>query len=173
MMNTPVPQQMLKRAASIRLLVLDVDGVLTDGRLYLTEDGSEFKAFHVRDGLGVERLQDSGIRVALVTGRQSRLVARRADELGITEVRQGCSDKAAALRELCESMGIDLAFAAHMGDDLPDLPPMQLAGLGIAVADAHPQVIAAADWVTRRGGGQGAVREMCDLILQAGQRGPQ
>ncbi len=169
-MDIPIPEEVLERAASIRLLALDVDGVLTDGRLYLAEDGNEFKAFHVRDGFGIERLQDSGVRIALVTGRQSQLVARRADELGITEVRQGCSDKAAALQDLCEGMGIAPAFAAHMGDDLPDLPAMQLAGFGIAVADAHPEVIAAANWVTRWRGGQGAVREACELILQAGRR---
>ena len=166
-MNTPAAAEVLERAAAVRLLALDVDGVLTDGRLYLAADGNEFKAFHVRDGLGIERVQECGVRVALVTGRHSPLVARRADELGIAAVRQGCSDKAGALLELCAELKITPAQAAHMGDDLPDLPAMRLAGFSIAVADAHPEVIAAAHWTTQLPGGQGAVRELCDLILQA------
>lgn len=158
---------LLDRARRVRLLVLDVDGVLTDGRLYVAASGEEFKVFHVRDGAGIVALQRAGIAVAIISGRDSAAVSHRADELGIRHVRQGVADKAAALRSLLGELGVAAEQTACVGDDTPDLPMLAAAGLAIAVADAHPAVRAAAHWVTRVNGGCGAVRETCDLLLSA------
>ena len=158
---------LLDRARRVRLLVLDVDGVLTDGRLYVAASGEEFKVFHVRDGAGIVALQRAGIAVAIISGRDSAAVSHRADELGIRHVRQGVADKAAALRSLLGELGVAAEQTACVGDDTPDLPMLAAAGLAIAVADAHPAVRAAAHWVTRANGGCGAVRETCDLLLSA------
>ena len=154
-------------AAQIRLLVLDVDGVLTDGRLWFGPDGELLKAFHVRDGVGIKAVQGAGIEVAIISGRSSAAVERRAAELGIRHVRQGCDNKAQALRLLTAELGVVASAVACVGDDTPDLPMMALAALAIAVADAHADVIAAARHVTRAAGGAGAVREVCDLLLDA------
>lgn len=158
---------LLARAAKIRLAVFDVDGTLTDGRLWYSEDGRETKVFHVHDGLGLKRLQANGIQVALITARISHPVALRAEELDIAHVYQGQGDKRACLRELLDALNLTAEQAAFVGDDLPDLLPMRIAGLAVAVANAHPWVAAAAHWQTAKGGGMGAAREVCDLILHA------
>lgn len=162
-----LPAAAQQLAAGIRLIALDVDGTLTDGRLVFASDGSESKAFHVHDGLGLKLLQASGIAVALVTARRSPIVAARAQELGIEHLLQGSRDKAASLREICAVLAIPTAAAAFMGDDLPDLPAMTIAGLAIAPADAHPWVRERVHWVTRAEGGRGAAREACDGLLLA------
>jgi 3-deoxy-D-manno-octulosonate 8-phosphate phosphatase (KDO 8-P phosphatase) len=162
-----LPADILARAAKIRLAVFDVDGTLTDGRLWYGEDGRETKVFHVHDGLGLKRLQANGVQVAIITARISHPVALRAEELDIAHVYQGQSDKRACLRELLDALNLAPEQAAFTGDDLPDLPPMHLAGLAVAVANAHPWVAEAAHWQTARSGGMGAAREVCDLILHA------
>lgn len=156
-----------ERARNIRLLVLDVDGVLTDGRLYLSAAGEELKVFHVRDGSGLVAVQRAGITVAIISGRDSAAVTRRAAELGIRYVRQGVADKGAALDQLLDELGVGAVETACVGDDTPDVPMLRRAGLAIGVADAHPALLAAAHWVTHSNGGQGAVREACDLLLSA------
>ena len=158
---------LLARAAKIRLAVFDVDGTLTDGRLWYGEDGRETKVFHVHDGLGLKLLQAHGIEVAIITARISHPVALRAEELKIVNVFQGQSDKLACFRELLGALGLSAEQAAFIGDDLPDLPSMRQAGLAVAVANAHPWVAEQAHWVTARSGGMGAAREVCDLILMA------
>lgn len=154
-------------ARQIRLLLLDVDGVLTDGRLYYGNNGEELKAFHIQDGLGIKLLQRQGIEVGIITGRHSTLLARRAGELGIQQVIQGREDKSRALDELLEKAPLPLAHIAFMGDDLPDLPVMARVGLALTVADCSTTVAARAHWQARRGGGRGAVREAAEFILQA------
>ncbi len=162
-----IPSEILERAAHIRLAVFDVDGVLTDGRLWYSDDGRELKSFHVRDGLGLKRLLANGVEVAIITARLSPIVTERTAELGIAHVYQGQDDKLACLERLLHALGIDAKDAAYTGDDLPDLAPMQRAGLAIAVADAHAAVRTRAHWNTGSAGGRGAVREVCDLILAA------
>jgi 3-deoxy-D-manno-octulosonate 8-phosphate phosphatase (KDO 8-P phosphatase) len=149
----------------IRLLVLDVDGVLTDGRLWFGPDGEVMKSFHVRDGVGIKAVLGAGIEVAIISGRGSAAVERRAAELGIRHVRLGCENKAQALRDLLAELGVAASATACVVDDTPDLPMMALVALPVAVADAHPDVIAAARRVTVRPGGVGAVREVCDLLI--------
>ena len=157
----------LERARRIRLLALDVDGVLTDGRLYLSPEGEELKVFHVRDGSGLVAVQRAGITVAIVSGRDSAAVSRRAAELGIRHVHQGVADKGSELDRLLADLAIDPAETACVGDDTPDLPMLRRAGLAIAVADAHPALAEAVHWTTAAPGGRGAVREVCDLLLSA------
>ncbi|RZU45159.1 3-deoxy-D-manno-octulosonate 8-phosphate phosphatase (KDO 8-P phosphatase) [Fluviicoccus keumensis] len=156
-----------EKARHVRLLALDVDGVLTDGRLYFTEDGQEIKTFDTQDGHGIKLLQQAGVQCAIITGRTTRLVERRAGNLGITLLLQGREDKLVALRELSAQLDIPLDEMAYVGDDWPDLPAIRAAGLGVAVANAHREVRRYADFVTLAGGGRGAVREICDLILEA------
>ncbi len=155
------------RAARIRLIAFDVDGTLTDGRLIYDSDGRELKAFHVQDGLGLKLAMQAGIAVALVTARRSPIVAARAAELGIVHCVQGSHDKAASLRALCEELGITPAQSAFMGDDLPDLPAMAIAGLAIAPANAHAWVLERVHWRLAARGGEGAAREACDGLLAA------
>jgi 3-deoxy-D-manno-octulosonate 8-phosphate phosphatase (KDO 8-P phosphatase) len=152
-------------AAAIRLLVLDVDGVLTDGRLYYGPHGETLKVFDVRDGYGLVRLRAAGIAVAVISGRRSPMVRTRCRELGITHVYQGVSDKLPVLQALCRRLRLSLAACACVGDDLPDVPLLRAAALSFAVADAHPQARRAADRLTRAPGGRGAVREVCDYLL--------
>lgn len=154
-------------AARVRLLVLDVDGVLTDGRLLYGNNGEELKAFNIRDGLGIKLLQRSGIDVAIITGRQSDIVQRRANELGIHRVIQGREDKRQALEELCAELDLPLAACAYMGDDLPDVAAIRAAGCGLTVANACTAAIRAAQWQSRCRGGEGAVREACEALLVA------
>lgn len=160
------------RAAVIRLLALDVDGVLTDGLIYYGNSGEELKTFNIKDGLGIKLLQIAGVRVAIITGRQSQIVVRRAQELGIEDVVQGREDKREALLELCQRRGINMEECAYMGDDLPDLGAINAAGLGMTVADADPAVRAAAQWRSQFNGGCGAVREACEFILSAKGKWP-
>lgn len=156
-----------KRASRVKLLALDVDGVLTDGRIFYGNDGEELKAFNIKDGLGIKLLQRAGVSVAIITGRQSRIVDRRAQELGIEHVIQGREDKKTALLELCSILSLELEDCAYMGDDLPDLSAICAAGLGLTVADGNATVRAAAHWQSQLGGGCGAVREACEFILRA------
>jgi 3-deoxy-D-manno-octulosonate 8-phosphate phosphatase (KDO 8-P phosphatase) len=159
--------ELRERARRIRLLVLDVDGVLTDGRLYISPTGEELKVFHVRDGSGLVALQRAGVAVAIISGRDSAAVTRRAAELGIRHVRQGVADKAAELASLTRELGVAAAETACVGDDTPDLPMLQAAGLAIAVGDAHAALGPVVHWVTSAAGGRGAVREVCDLLISA------
>ncbi len=154
-------------AAEIALVVLDVDGVLTDGRLWFGPDGESLKAFDVRDGHGIKMLVASGVGVAVISGRRSGAVTARMRELGVSDVAQGVSDKARALAELLKRNAIDARRVACLVDDTPDLGLMRAVGLPAAVADAHPDVLAAAKHVTRAAGGRGAVREFCDWLLES------
>ena len=158
---------MNERAQSIRLLALDVDGVLTDGRVTYSSDGAETKSFNIKDGVGIKLLQAAGVEVAIITGRVSPMVERRARELGIATIVQGREDKLSALHELCEERGFVPADCAYMGDDLPDLAAVVAAGVGMVPADAVAELRAAADWQAGLAGGQGAVREACEALLAA------
>jgi 3-deoxy-D-manno-octulosonate 8-phosphate phosphatase (KDO 8-P phosphatase) len=162
-----LPAELRDRAAAIRLAVFDVDGVLTDGRLWYSEDRRELKAFHVHDGLGLKRLLANGIEVAVITARMSHLVTERMAELGVAHVYQGQKDKLACLRLLCDALQLPLEQACYTGDDLPDLRAMQACGLTVAPADAHPWIAQRVHWRTQRNGGAGCVREVCDLLLEA------
>lgn len=154
-------------ARKIRLLVLDVDGVLTDGRLYYGNSGEELKAFHIQDGLGIKLLQRQGIEVAIITGRTSALLERRTRELGIERVIQGREDKLTALEELRRQHPLPLEAIAYMGDDLPDLAAIRTVGLGMTVANGSTTVARHARWQSSRKGGEGAVREAAEFILDA------
>jgi 3-deoxy-D-manno-octulosonate 8-phosphate phosphatase (KDO 8-P phosphatase) len=151
----------------VQMLVLDVDGVMTDGRLFYGARGEVLKAFNVKDGHGIKQVAAAGITIAIISGRKSAAVARRARELGIRHVKQGAKDKLVELERLAHARSIALEHCACVGDDTPDAPILEAAGLGIAVADAHADALAAADLVTSRGGGQGAVREVCDWLIEA------
>ena len=155
------------RAARIRLAVFDVDGVFTDGRLLFGPQGEALKQFHVRDGHGIKRLRGAGIAVAVISGRSSPIVAARMAELGVDEVHQGHDDKLPVLQALLARRGVAADECCYCGDDEPDLAPLRAVGLACAPADAHPEVRAVASVVTRAGGGAGAVREVCDLLLAA------
>ena len=167
MLPTDLPADIRDRAARIKLAVFDVDGVLTDGKLWFTADGHELKAFNAHDGLGLKRLLANGIEVAVITARLSHIVTERMAELGVAHVYQDQADKRACLDQLLHALRLDAEQVAYTGDDLPDLAAMQVAGLSIAVANAHPWVRERAHWRTRLAGGCGAVREVCDLILGA------
>lgn len=156
-----------QRASKIRMLVLDVDGVLTDGKLYFDHAGNEMKAFNTRDGLGMKALQRVGIEVAVITGRKSEAVAYRMNQLGIEHVYQGREDKLDAFLHLLATTGLDAEQVCFAGDDWIDLPVLIRVGLAVSVADAEDHVKQQAHWITRRNGGHGAVREICNLILQA------
>ena len=158
---------LLERAARIRMLVLDVDGVLTDGRLYFDSRGNEMKAFNTRDGLGIKALQWHDTTLALITGRQSEIVAQRAAQLGIEHVFQGRNDKLNAFNELLSDTHMEEQNICYAGDDWIDIPILDRVGLAVTVADADEVVKNRVHWVTSRDGGHGAVREICDLILAA------
>ena len=160
-------QEVLAKAKQLKLLILDVDGVLTDGKLFFDEQGREYKFFHARDGHGIKLLQQTGVVVAVISGRKSPSVALRMKSLGVEHVYQGHENKIAAFEELIQKVGCQTQQAAHVGDDLLDLPIMSRVGMAIAVNDAVKEVKAFADWNTTLDGGQGAVREVCDLIMQA------
>lgn len=160
-------KQLAKIARGIQLLVLDVDGVMTDGGIILDGEGNELKRFHVRDGHGIKMLKAAGIEVAIITGRYSKVVERRAKELGITNLYQRCTDKEAALDELLSKLGVAEEATAYVGDDILDIAIMRRAGLSAAVADAHEDAKANAIMVTKNPGGRGAVRELTDFILKA------
>ncbi len=156
-----------EKAKQLKLLILDVDGVLTDGRLFFDNSGTEYKCFHARDGHGIKLLRQTGVEVAVISGRKSESVALRMKSLGVELVYQGHENKIAAFNEIIQTLGISPDQAAHVGDDLLDLPLMVRTGLSIAVKDANPAVKEYADWCTETPGGQGAVREVCDFIMQA------
>ncbi|MBE0435942.1 MAG: 3-deoxy-manno-octulosonate-8-phosphatase KdsC [Methylomicrobium sp.] len=160
-------QNILAKAARLKLLILDVDGVLTDGRLFFDNQGVEYKCFHARDGHGIKLLRQTGVEVAVISGRKSNSVALRMQSLGVQHVYQGHENKIAAFEEIIRTLAIDPVQAAHVGDDLLDLPIMSRVGLAIAVEDANFAVKQRAHWCTTLPGGQGAVREVCDLIMQA------
>ena len=156
-----------QKAKQLKLLILDVDGVLTDGRLFFDANGEEYKCFHARDGHGIKLLRQTGVEVAVISGRKSQSVALRMKNLGVEYVYQGHENKVAAFNEIIQALGVKPVQAAHMGDDLLDLPLMVRAGLSIAVNDANNSVKEYADWCTEASGGLGAVREVCDFIMQA------
>lgn len=161
----PIANVVIEKAAKIKLLICDVDGVMSDGLIYMGNNGEELKAFNVRDGYGIRCLLTSGIEVAIITGRQAKLLENRAKTLGITYLYQGQSDKLLAYHELLDTLQLTQEEIAYIGDDLIDWPVMAKVGLSVAVADAHPLLLPKADYVTQISGGKGAVRELCDLIL--------
>jgi 3-deoxy-D-manno-octulosonate 8-phosphate phosphatase (KDO 8-P phosphatase) len=158
--------------SKIKLLLLDVDGVMTDGRIIYGNDGSEAKAFDVKDGHGLKLLQRAGIRVGIITGRQSEIVSRRAAELGIELVYQGAKDKSLPFNEIMQKLNLSPGEIAYVGDDIVDLPVMRKVGFAATVADAADDVKPFADMVTKRPGGRGAVREICDFLLKESGRWP-
>jgi 3-deoxy-D-manno-octulosonate 8-phosphate phosphatase (KDO 8-P phosphatase) len=160
------------RAAQIRLLVLDVDGVLTDGKLCYGPSGEETKTFDVKDGLAIVAARGAGLAIAVISGRASAAVTRRMAELGVSEVHQGVANKRAVLEAMQSRLGLSAAEIAVMGDDLPDLDLLTAVGLGLAPADAVAEVRRAADWVARRPGGAGAVREAVEMLLRARRAWP-
>jgi 3-deoxy-D-manno-octulosonate 8-phosphate phosphatase (KDO 8-P phosphatase) len=160
-------QDILERAARIRLVIFDVDGVLTDGSLFLGDDGQEYKAFNSRDGHGIKMLQKHGVVVGIITGRTSRVVEYRMKNLGVTHVYQGRLEKLPAFEELSAGLGIPPEQTAYVGDDVVDLPVMCRVGLAIAVQDAHPLVVRHSHWQTPHGGGRGAARDVCELLMEA------
>ena len=161
-----VDPDILTKAAKIKLLVCDVDGVFSDGRIYLGNDGEELKAFHTKDGFGIKALGASGITIAIITGRRSTIVTNRMTALNVEHIIQGQEDKLPALLSLAKTLNIHNTEIAYIGDDMPDLPCIIDVGLGIAVHDAHPLVLNKANFTTFTRGGFGAVREVCDLIMQ-------
>lgn len=160
-------KDILARAAQIKLVVFDVDGVLTDGSLFVGDDGQEYKAFHSRDGFGMKLLKDSGVQIGVITARSSEVVKHRMENLGIEHLYQGRLEKLPAFEELVAKLGLSLEQTAYVGDDVIDLPVMRRAGLAIAVQDAHPLAKQHAHWQTPHGGGRGAARDVCELILEA------
>lgn len=163
----PPPPAPTRSPAAVELLILDVDGVMTDGSIYLDDDGRETKRFHVRDGFGIKLWQKLGLQVAIITGRSGRVVQHRARELGIALVTQGAADKSAALDQLLARVGLTPAQTAYLGDDWPDLGPMKRVAYPMAVADADARILAAAAYITSRPGGHGAVREAIDHLIEA------
>lgn len=160
-------EEVERRAAAVKLLLLDCDGVLTDGRITLVEGGDEQKSFHTRDGHGLVLLHRAGLRSGIISGRSSRIVAARAADLGVAYVRQGALDKLEVFEELLDEAGVEPSEVAYVGDDVVDIPLMRRSGLAVAVADATEDTREAAHYVTRLPGGFGAVREVCELILKA------
>lgn len=161
------PQDLIAKAARIRLVALDVDGIMSDGKLYFSANGDELKGFNILDGLGLKQLMAAGITVAVITGRRSPLTEKRMTDLGIPHLMQGREDKKVALQELVSTLDVSSEEIAYMGDDLPDLPALLFAGLGITVPNGYWLVRQHADYCTSVAGGSGAVREACDLILTA------
>jgi len=160
-------QDIRDKAAAIRLVVFDVDGVLTDGSIFIGDDGQEYKAFHSKDGHGMAMLQHSGVQIAIITGRTSNVVRIRMESLGIQHVYQGRREKLPAYQELKQASGLDDTAIAYVGDDVVDLPVMTRVGLAIAVQDAHSLTKQHAHWITPSGGGRGAAREVTELIMDA------
>lgn len=156
-----------EKARNIRLVIFDVDGVLTDGRLYYTDADIDYKAFHAHDGVGIKVLQQTGVAVGIITGHASQMITRRTNALAIQHVYQGQHNKIPAFEDMLQKLMLSPEQVCYVGDDLPDLPLIRRAGLGIAVANAVAIVKKHADWQTLRAGGDGAVREICELIMQA------
>jgi len=162
-----VNQQVICQAKKIKLLVCDVDGVFSDGRIYLGNNGEELKAFHTKDGFGIKALGNSGVDVAIITGRKSAIVANRMSALNVKHIIQGQENKLPALLDLAQKLDISVDEIAYIGDDMPDLACILQVGLGIAVQDAHPMLLTKSNYITFVRGGFGAVREVCDLIMQS------
>jgi 3-deoxy-D-manno-octulosonate 8-phosphate phosphatase (KDO 8-P phosphatase) len=160
-------QEIIEIAKAIKILLLDVDGILTDGTLYYSANGEELKAFNSLDGHGIKLLQQAGIEVGIISGRDSAALQRRADDLGIQLLYKGREDKVSVIVEIMSNLKLQNHEIAYAGDDLPDLPVVRPAGLGIAVPNAHSEVRATAQIETEATGGEGAVREICDFLLQA------
>lgn len=160
-------QDILEKAAQIKLVIFDVDGVLTDGGLFFGDDGQEYKAFYSRDGLGMKLLQQTGVEIGVITARNSQVVEHRMRNLGIVHVYQGKLNKLEAFQHMLAKLNVSAKQTAYAGDDVVDLPVMKQAGLAIAVQDAHPFVKQHAHWITQHGGGRGAARDICELIMQA------
>ena len=160
-------KDILEKAAQIKLVVFDVDGVLTDGSLFVGDDGQEYKAFHAKDGLGMKMLQRSGVEIGIITARTSQVVLHRMQNLGIEHIYQGRLEKLPAFEELVAKLGLNFEQTAYVGDDVVDLPVMRQAGLAIAVQDAHPIAKQHAHWQTPHAGGRGAARDVCDMIMEA------
>ncbi|MCG8016889.1 MAG: 3-deoxy-manno-octulosonate-8-phosphatase KdsC [Candidatus Thiodiazotropha sp. 'RUGA'] len=160
-------QDIHEKAKAVKLVIFDVDGVLTDGGLFLGDDGQEYKAFHSRDGHGMKMLQYTGVVIGIITGRTSEVVRLRMESLGIEYVYQGKLEKLPAYEELKQKLGLSDEQIAYVGDDVVDLPIMRRVGLAIAVQDAHPFVLQHAHWQTPHGGGRGAARDVCEMIMQA------
>ncbi|MEF1228796.1 3-deoxy-manno-octulosonate-8-phosphatase KdsC [Vibrio fortis] len=154
-------------AKEIKLLICDVDGVFSDGLVYMGNQGEELKTFHTRDGYGVKSLMNAGIEIAIITGRQSQIVENRMTALGIKLIYQGQDDKVKAYQDICDKLNIAPEHTGYIGDDLIDWPVMEKVALKVCVADGHPLLVQRANYVTNIKGGHGAVREVCDLILQA------
>ncbi|CAH8195415.1 3-deoxy-manno-octulosonate-8-phosphatase KdsC [Vibrio aestuarianus] len=170
MVNTPygtVSQDILNIAKQIKLLICDVDGVFSDGLVYMGNQGEELKTFHTRDGYGVKSLMNAGIEIAIITGRQSQIVENRMTALGIKLIYQGQDDKVKAYQDICQKLNISPEYTGYIGDDLIDWPVMEKVALKVCVADGHPLLLQKANYITTIKGGHGAVREVCDLILQA------
>jgi 3-deoxy-D-manno-octulosonate 8-phosphate phosphatase (KDO 8-P phosphatase) len=157
----------LNKLGEIALVAFDVDGVFTDGRFYLSDDGIETKAFHTQDGYGIRQLIKAGVAVAVISGRRSGAVEKRMAELDVRHVLLGCKDKVAAMNELAAKLDIAITTCAYVGDDMPDLPLLEHVGFSVAVANAVPVLQEKCDYVTRKPGGSGAVREVCDLVIAA------
>lgn len=165
-MNKPITL-IYEKAKKIKLIIFDVDGVLTDGSLFLGDDGQEYKAFNSQDGHGMKMLMESGVKIGIITGRTSRVVTTRMESLGIEHVYQGQLDKMVAYEILREKLNLSSQEIAYTGDDVVDLPVMKKVGLAIAVKNAHPLVMHHADWQTIAVGGRGAAREICELIMDS------
>ncbi len=162
----PISEQVANRFQQTQLLICDIDGVFSDGRIYLGNQGEELKAFHTRDGFGIKAIINAGIQVAVITGRKSKIVETRMTSLGIQHIYQGQEDKTQAFEQLCNTLNLTHQQVAYIGDDVPDLSVMEKVGLAIAVADAHPLILNLADYTTKNKGGFGAVREACDIFLE-------
>ncbi len=160
-------KDILEKARAIKVVIFDVDGVLTDGSLFIGDDGQEYKAFNSRDGHGMKMLQKAGVEVAIITGRTSEVVKHRIKDLGIKTVYQGQHDKTVAFQDLLKNKQLTPAECAYVGDDVVDLPVMSQVGLAIAVQDAHPMVIKHSHWQTPSAGGRGAGRDVCEMIMEA------
>ena len=162
-----IPKHILECAKKIKYLFLDVDGVLTDGKLYFGKSGEELKVFSVKDGQGIRLLQQNGIKVGIISARESEIVTQRANELNISPLFQNEKDKTSKLEEFIAASSLTLDQVAFLGDDLPDLRVIKMVGLGLCVGDSSEQVIKSADWKTEKNGGHGAIREVAELILSA------
>lgn len=160
-------KDILERASRIKLVIFDVDGVLTDGSLFFGDDGQEYKAFNSRDGHGIKMLLRHDVEIGIITGRTSQVVEHRMQNLGITHIYQGQPDKLPAFHELTEKLGVTTNEVAYVGDDVVDLPVMRKVGFAIAVQDAHPMVLKHSHWQTASPGGRGAARDVCELIMEA------
>lgn len=166
----PVTDAVFQQASAVRLLICDVDGVFSDGRIYLANSGEELKAFHTRDGYGIKAVRQAGIEVAVITGRRSAIVQKRMTALTVSHIYQGQENKLAAFNELLVKLQLNASEVAYIGDDLADWAVMQHCGLAVAVKDAHPYLLRQTSYITSLPGGYGAVRELCDLLLISQQQ---